>query len=52
MVGAFEEVRGLEKFCPGVGAEVIALEEELPWAFEGEYGDDCSSSLAMDWQQP
>ena len=31
-----------------VGAEVIAREDELPCVLEGEYGDDCSSSLAVE----
>lgn len=48
VVGAFDEVRGLDRSGGCVGAEVIAREEESPWAFEGEYGDDCSSSLAVE----
>lgn len=47
--GVWDEVRGLEvsgSCC--VGAEVMAREEESPCALEGEYGDDSSSSRAVE----
>ncbi len=44
----FEEVRVLAGSGTYVGAEVIAREDESPCVLEGEYGDDCSSSLAVE----
>ena len=46
--GVFDEVRVLEWSGACVGADAMAREEESPWALEGEYGDDCSSSLAVE----
>ena len=40
VASASEEARGLEVSGAGLGAEVIAREEESPWVFEGAYGDD------------
>lgn len=45
---ACEEARGLDISGGGLVAEVIAREEESPWAFDGAYGDDSSSSRAVE----
>lgn len=46
--GVWDDVRGLEVSGKFGGAEVMAREEESPWAFEGEYGEDCSSSRSVE----
>lgn len=52
VVGACVDTRGLAISGTGEGIEVMAREDESPWALEGEYGDDWFSSRAVEWQHP